>query len=505
MADSVFPDEEIRADATPPPQRLPFSFADRYRLVVEPETNRLRCYHIEQTPLEAILEARRFLDAELELVPVTAEQLERRLGALYQQSGQADMQLIEKIGDDDDLFELIDELPESEDLLAAEGDAPIIRLINAMLTEAIKEGASDIHIEPYEKRLSVRFRIDGVLREILSPNYKLATLLTSRIKVMAKLDIAEKRVPQDGRTALRIGGRALDVRVSTLPSSYGERVVMRLLDKQTARLSLSDLGMPENAHRTFERLLLQPNGVILVTGPTGSGKTTTLYAGLGMLNNSSRNILTVEDPVEYAIEGVGQTQVNTRAGMTFAKGLRAMLRQDPDVLMIGEIRDAETAEVAIQASLTGHLVLSTLHTNSAAGAITRLRDIGIDSYLVASSLKGVLAQRLVRRLCPHCREPARITEEEAQWLNRPELAGTDGYRSHGCEQCNQTGYRGRVGIYELAVVDAGLATLINQRAGEMEMQQYLSSKMNSLMDEARLLVTCGMTSVDEVLRIIRSD
>jgi len=505
MADSVFPDEEIRADATPPPQRLPFSFADRYRLVVEPETNRLRCYHIEQTPLEAILEARRFLDAELELVPVTAEQLERRLGALYQQSGQADMQLIEKIGDDDDLFELIDELPESEDLLAAEGDAPIIRLINAMLTEAIKEGASDIHIEPYEKRLSVRFRIDGVLREILSPNYKLATLLTSRIKVMAKLDIAEKRVPQDGRTALRIGGRALDVRVSTLPSSYGERVVMRLLDKQTARLSLSDLGMPENAHRTFERLLLQPNGVILVTGPTGSGKTTTLYAGLGMLNNSSRNILTVEDPVEYAIEGVGQTQVNTRAGMTFAKGLRAMLRQDPDVLMIGEIRDAETAEVAIQASLTGHLVLSTLHTNSAAGAITRLRDIGIDSYLVASSLKGVLAQRLVRRLCPHCREPARITEEEAQWLNRPELAGTDGYRSRGCEQCNQTGYRGRVGIYELAVVDAGLATLINQRAGEMEMQQYLSSKMNSLMDEARLLVTCGMTSVDEVLRIIRSD
>jgi len=504
MVDSPIPATE-QADTTTSPQRLPFGFADRYRLVVEPEAGRLRCYHIEQTPLEAILEARRFLDAELTLAQVTAEQLEQRLGRLYQQSGQADMQLIEKIGDDDDLFELIDVLPESEDLLAAEGDAPIIRLINALLTEAIKEGASDIHIEPYEKRLSVRFRIDGVLREILSPNYKLATLLTSRIKVMAKLDIAEKRVPQDGRTALRIGGRALDVRVSTLPSSYGERVVMRLLDKQTARLSLSDLGMPEGIHRTFERLLLQPNGVILVTGPTGSGKTTTLYAGLGMLNNSSRNILTVEDPVEYAIEGVGQTQVNTRAGMTFAKGLRAMLRQDPDVLMIGEIRDAETAEVAIQASLTGHLVLSTLHTNSAAGAITRLRDIGIDSYLVASSLKGVLAQRLVRRLCQHCREPARITEEEAQWLNKPELAGTDGYLSRGCEQCNQTGYRGRVGIYELAVVDTGLATLINQRAGELEMQQYLGSTMSSLMDEARLLVARGVTSVDEVLRIIRSD
>ncbi|GAB3375849.1 GspE/PulE family protein [Azotobacter armeniacus] len=506
MAGSLIPDEETQAEAITPPQRLPFSFADRYRLVVEPGTTGLpRCYYIEQTPLESLLEARRFLDSELELVLVTAEQLEQRLGETYQQSGQADMQLIEKIGDDDDLFELIDELPESEDLLAAEGDAPIIRLINAMLTEALKEGASDIHIEPYEKRLSVRFRIDGVLREILTPNYKLATLLTSRIKVMAKLDIAEKRVPQDGRTALRIGGRALDVRVSTLPSSYGERVVMRLLDKQTARLSLSDLGMPENTHQTFEHLLLQPNGVILVTGPTGSGKTTTLYAGLGTLNNSSRNILTVEDPVEYAIEGVGQTQVNTRAGMTFAKGLRAMLRQDPDVLMIGEIRDAETAEVAIQASLTGHLVLSTLHTNSAAGAITRLRDIGIDSYLVASSLKGVLAQRLVRRLCQHCREPARITQEEAQMLNKPELVGSASYRSRGCDHCNQTGYRGRVGIYELAVVDTGLAALINQRAGEMEMQQYLNSTMNSLMDEARFLVTRGVTSVSEVLRIIRSD
>jgi len=493
------------ADTTGPALRLPFGFADRYRLVVESEADRLRCYYSEQTPLEAILEARRFLGAELTLAQVSTEQLERRLGRLYQQSGQADMQLIEKIGDDDDLFELIDELPVNEDLLAAEGDAPIIRLINAMLTEAIKEGASDIHIEPYEKRLSVRFRIDGVLREILSPNYRLATLLTSRIKVMAKLDIAEKRVPQDGRTALRIGGRALDVRVSTLPSSYGERVVMRLLDKQTARLSLGDLGMPKSTHLAFERLLQQPNGVILVTGPTGSGKTTTLYAGLGMLNNRSRNILTVEDPVEYAIEGVGQTQVNTRAGMTFAKGLRAMLRQDPDVLMIGEIRDAETAEVAIQASLTGHLVLSTLHTNSAAGAITRLRDIGIDSYLVASSLKGVLAQRLVRRLCQQCREPARISAEEAQWLNRPELAGADGYRRCGCEQCNQTGYRGRVGIYELAVVDAGLAALINQRSGELEMQQYLTGRMSSLMDEACLLVTGGMTSVDEVLRIIRSD
>ncbi|WP_020682674.1 type II secretion system ATPase GspE [Marinobacterium rhizophilum] len=485
--------------------QLPFAFADRYRLVVDGEAGALSCHYLPQTPVEAILEARRFLDAELTLVPTTPEELEQRLGRLYQHSGQADMQRMEQIGDDDDLFELIDELPESEDLLAADGDAPIIRLINALLSEALREGASDIHIEPYEKNLSVRLRIDGVMREILSPNYKLATLLCSRIKVMAKLDIAEKRLPQDGRTALRIGGRALDVRVSTLPSRHGERIVMRLLDKQTARLDLSDLGMPEATHRAFRRLLLQPNGVILVTGPTGSGKTTTLYAGLGLLNNRSRNILTVEDPVEYAIEGVGQIQVNSRAGMTFAKGLRAMLRQDPDVLMIGEIRDVETAEVSIQASLTGHLVLSTLHTNSAVGAITRLRDIGIDPYLVASSLKGVLAQRLLRRLCPHCRTPARIDQDEALRLNSPAFEGTDAFASQGCDACNQTGYRGRVGVYELVEVDADLAVLINQGAGEVEMQRHLQNRMNSLMDEARELVARGVTSVDEVLRIVRSD
>jgi len=505
MTDASTPAGGVQVDAPTLPQRLPFGFADKYRLVVESGTQLPTCYYTEQTPLEALLEARRFVAAELQLVRVSAEELAQHLGTLYQSNDQSSMELMETIGDDSDLFELIDELPESEDLLAADGDAPIIRLINALLAEALKEGASDIHIEPYEKQLSVRLRVDGVLREILSPNYKLTALLISRIKVMAKLDIAEKRLPQDGRTALRIGGRALDVRVSTLPSRYGERVVMRLLDKQTARLSLADLGMPEATHEAFRRLLLQPNGVILVTGPTGSGKTTTLYAGLSLLNNRARNILTVEDPIEYAVEGVSQTQVNSRAGMTFAKGLRAMLRQDPDVLMLGEIRDAETAEVAIQASLTGHLVLSTLHTNSALGAITRLRDIGIDPYLVASSLKGVMAQRLLRRLCPHCREPSPISREEAQMLNRPELEGQQGQRSRGCEHCGQSGYRGRQGIYELVQVDAELAVLINQGAGEVQMQQYLRGRMNTLMDEACALIARGVTSVDEVLRIVRCD
>ncbi|NVK44515.1 MAG: type II secretion system ATPase GspE [Oceanospirillaceae bacterium] len=485
--------------------RLPFAFADRYRLVVDGQPGTLTCRYLDETPLEAILEARRHLDAEFRLLRVGADELERHLAMLYQQGDPSEMQQLEQIGEDDDMFELLDELPDSEDLLASDGDAPIIRLINALMSEAARASASDIHIEPYEKSLSVRLRVDGVMREILSPNHRLASLLTSRIKVMAKLDIAEKRLPQDGRTALRIGGRALDVRVSTLPSRHGERVVMRLLDKQTARLDLADLGMPDACDAAFRQLLLQPNGVILVTGPTGSGKTTTLYAGLGLLNNRSRNILTVEDPVEYAIDGVGQTQVNARAGMTFAKGLRAMLRQDPDVLMVGEIRDAETAEVAIQASLTGHLVLSTLHTNSAVGAITRLRDIGIDAYLVASSLKGVLAQRLLRRLCPHCREPATISADQARLLNRPSLEGHAAFEARGCDECGGSGYRGRVGIYELVQVDAELALLITRGAGEVEMQRHLRDRSRSLMDEACALIAQGVTGVGEVLRIVCSD
>ncbi|SIR02380.1 type II secretion system ATPase GspE [Marinobacterium stanieri] len=487
-------------------RQLPFSFANKYRVLVEDKHDgQPLCLITDQTPLAAILEVRRYLNIELPLEQVSSEHLEQRLGQHYQQSSQANIQLMEQLGEEADLFKLIEELPESEDLLAAEGDAPIIRLINALLSEAIKEEASDIHIEPYDKCLSVRLRVDGVLREILSPNYKLAPLLISRIKVMAKLDIAEKRVPQDGRTALRIAGRALDVRVSTLPSSYGERVVMRLLDKRTARLSLGDLGMPIDIYRHFKQLLLQPNGIILVTGPTGSGKTTSLYAGIGLLNERSRNILTVEDPIEYAIDGVGQTQVNQRAGMTFAKGLRAMLRQDPDVLMIGEIRDLETAEVAIQASLTGHLVLSTLHTNSAAGAITRLRDIGLDAYLVASSLKGVMAQRLVRRLCHHCRELGVISNDEAALLNAPSLEGESCFHSRGCKQCNGTGYRGRVGVYELVMMDGRLAELINQQAGEVQVRQYLSGRMRSLMDEAHPMIQQGITSVAEVLRTIHTE
>ncbi|MEH6473288.1 MAG: type II secretion system ATPase GspE [Halopseudomonas sp.] len=510
---STTPDVDDSADANAESpssiSRLPFSFANRFKVMLEQDSSgETRLYYCPKTPLTALLEVQRSLQTRS--TPLILERLENddfnhRLSDGYQQSSQANMQLMEQIGDEVDLFKLVEELPENEDLLAAEDDAPIIKLINALLAEAIKEGASDIHIEPYEKRLSVRLRIDGVMREVLSPNYKLAALLISRIKVMAKLDIAEKRVPQDGRVSLKIAGRALDVRVSTLPSNNGERVVMRLLDKQAAVLDMSHLGMQPATLEQFQKLLQQPNGIILVTGPTGSGKTTTLYAGLGMLNTPERNILTAEDPIEYTIDGIGQTQVNTKAGMTFAKSLRAMLRQDPDILMVGEIRDLETAEIAVQASLTGHLVLSTLHTNNAVGAITRLQDIGVGPYLIASSIKGVLAQRLVRRLCQHCKQPHQLTPEEASLIGDDSLAGDQVSKAKGCPACNHTGYRGRIGVYELLVIDEALAELIHAEASETELFRYLRQQMGTLQHEARALISRGMTSVAEVSRSIRSD
>ncbi|MBF3130526.1 GspE family T2SS ATPase variant XcpR, partial [Pseudomonas aeruginosa] len=338
------------------------------------------------------------------------------LAASYQHDSSAAMQLAEDLGGSLDLAALADQVPETEDLMEQEDDAPIIRLINAILGEAIRENASDIHLETFEKRLVVRFRVDGVLREVLEPKRELAALLVSRIKVMARLDIAEKRIPQDGRISLRVGGREVDIRVSTLPSANGERVVLRLLDKQAGRLNLQHLGMSERDRKLMDETVRKPHGILLVTGPTGSGKTTTLYASLTTLNDRTRNILTVEDPIEYHLEGIGQTQVNAKVDMTFARGLRAILRQDPDVVMVGEIRDRETAEIAVQASLTGHLVLSTLHTNSAIGAITRLVDMGIEPFLLSSSMLGVLAQRLVRVLCPACKEPYRADEAECALL-----------------------------------------------------------------------------------------
>ncbi|MEC9126445.1 MAG: ATPase, T2SS/T4P/T4SS family, partial [Pseudomonadota bacterium] len=347
--------------------------------------------------------------------------------------------------------------------------------------------------------------VDGVLREILRPNRKLSSMLVSRIKVMAKLDIAEKRVPQDGRITLRIAGRAVDVRVSTMPSSHGERVVLRLLDKNNARLNLEDLGMTLQNRNHFSSLIRKPHGIILVTGPTGSGKSTTLYAGLTEINSRDRNILTVEDPIEFDLPGIGQTQVNPRVDMTFARGLRAILRQDPDVVMVGEIRDIETAQIAVQASLTGHLVLSTLHTNTAAGAITRLEDMGIEPFLLSSSLLAVLSQRLVRTLCPDCKKPHTPDASELEVLGQNATSETTIYKPHGCAACNQTGYRGRTGIHELLLVDEKVREMMHEGVGEQAIERYIRKTTPSIREDGCSKVLAGATSLEEVLRVTRED
>ncbi len=489
------------------PAGLPsFAFARRHGVLVggERDGDLVVKYCSRATPA-AIAELRRMTGRPLVLEQVGDEDFEALLAAAYEQeSGQA-MQMMEDLGDTGDLLRVAEELPEPEDLLESEDDAPIIRLINAILTEAIKENASDIHIETYENRLVVRFRVDGVLREVLQPQRVLAPLIVSRIKVMARLDIAEKRLPQDGRISLKVAGRAVDVRVSTLPAGHGERVVLRLLDKQAGRLDLEHLGMAAGTLETMDRVIRRPHGIILVTGPTGSGKTTTLYAVLSRLNETSRNILTVEDPIEYYLDGIGQTQVNPKVDMSFARGLRAILRQDPDVVMVGEIRDLETAEIAVQASLTGHLVLSTLHTNSAVGAVTRLRDMGVEPFLLSSSLIGVLAQRLVRVLCSECKAPYQANEKDCELLGVPPAEAPTLYRAVGCEACSQLGYHGRTGIYELIEVDETLAQMIHDGAGELEMEHHARQRSPSLREDGLRLVLEGRTTIPEVLRVTRED
>jgi len=487
-----------------PSGQLPFAFSKKHELVMSHNgKNSSLCF--KQVPaVDLLVEARRVIGHSFSTQQVDAETFDRLVSRAYQSSSLEAQQLMEDLGADD-FFTLAEELPANDDLLEAEDDAPIIKLINAMLGEAIKEEASDIHIETFEQTLVIRFRIDGVLREILKPQRKLAALLVSRIKVMAKLDIAEKRIPQDGRISLRIGGRAVDVRVSTMPASHGERVVLRLLDKNAVKLDLSTLGMTKQNHMILQNLIHKPHGIILVTGPTGSGKSTTLYAGLLEINSKDRNILTVEDPIEYAIDGIGQTQVNTKVDMTFARGLRAILRQDPDVVMIGEIRDLETAEIAVQASLTGHLVLSTLHTNSAVGAVTRLHDMGVEPFLLSSSLLGVLAQRLVRRLCPQCKLAHPATLSEKVILNRAENEEAIIYRPTGCKACNHTGYRGRTGIHELLVVNEAVRELIHNGAGEQVVEREIRKTSASIRDDGIKKVLTGQTTLEEILRVTRED
>ncbi|GAA4891311.1 type II secretion system ATPase GspE [Ferrimonas pelagia] len=486
-------------------RRLPFAFARRFGVMIDDALQPPTLCHVEEANLSALTEARRFYGEPLPLQPMARSAFDLRLTELYQQDSSEAQQLMEDIGKDDDLTSLADELPETEDLLDADDDAPIIRLINALLSESIKVGASDIHVETYEKELVVRFRVDGVLREVLKQQRKIASLLVSRIKVMAKLDIAEKRVPQDGRISLRIGGRAVDVRVSTMPSSRGERVVMRLLDKNQSVLNLKQLGMSQGIRDRFNVLIRRPHGILLVTGPTGSGKSTTLYAGLTDINSRDRNILTVEDPIEYELEGIGQTQVNTKVDMTFARGLRAILRQDPDVVMVGEIRDLETGQIAVQASLTGHLVMSTLHTNTASGAVTRLQDMGVEPFLVSSSLLGVVAQRLVRTLCNECKQPHAPTERERELMGLAPDTDVVIYQPQGCEACNQGGYKGRTGIHELLEVDDTIRELIHGGKGELAIERYLRQTVPSIREDGFSKVLAGQTTLEEVLRVTREE
>ncbi|AFM35350.1 MULTISPECIES: type II secretion system ATPase GspE [Stutzerimonas stutzeri subgroup] len=489
----------------PAQRRLPFAFARRHGVILLERGGELRLGLREGAALTAVQEAQRVVGMRLPMQWLAQADFDQALGAAYQHDSSAAMLMVEGLGNDLDLASLADQIQETEDLLEQEDDAPIIRLINAILGEAINENASDIHIETFEKRLVIRFRVDGILREVVQPKRELAALLVSRIKVMAKLDIAEKRIPQDGRISLRVGGREVDIRVSTLPSANGERVVLRLLDKQAGRLTLRHLGMNEQDRDHLERAVKKPHGIILVTGPTGSGKTTTLYAALTTLNDRTRNILTVEDPIEYHLEGIGQTQVNTKVDMTFARGLRAILRQDPDVVMVGEIRDQETADMAVQASLTGHLVLSTLHTNSAIGAVTRLVDMGVEPFLISSSLLGVLAQRLVRVLCNDCKRAYVADAAECELLGASLAEAPTLYHAEGCEQCRGLGYRGRTGIYELVLFDDALRTMVHTRASEQDMLRHARVLGPSIRDDGLRKVREGVTTIEEVLRVTREE
>ncbi|HEX4583791.1 MAG TPA: type II secretion system ATPase GspE [Burkholderiaceae bacterium] len=469
---------------------VPYAFARDNLILLRPLSERdAEVWIGDSTSIAAINEVMRVFPGRVRPVVVATEKLSQAISQAYAHHEGSAQQVVGDIEGEFNISRMMEDVPDVEDLLETADDAPIIRMINALLTQATRDGASDIHIEAFENTSLVRFRVDGTLRDVVRPKRALHAALVSRIKIMAQLDIAEKRLPQDGRIALRVGGRALDVRVSTLPTGHGERVVLRLLEKDLARLDLTNLGMSDRTLATFDRLAHQPHGIVLVTGPTGSGKSTTLYAAIRRLDSTTTNIMTVEDPIEYDIEGIGQTQVNPKIEMTFARALRSILRQDPDVVMIGEIRDLETAQIAVQASLTGHLVLATLHTNDAASAVTRLIDMGVEPFLLASSLLGVLAQRLIRKLCPNCKQP--------------EASGR-GFVPVGCAHCGQTGYQGRTGIYELLIVDDTLRDLVHRGASDGEIRSTAETGgMVPLRSDAMRWVAAGLTSQEEVLRVTR--
>jgi general secretion pathway protein E len=494
------------ARAGPYTQRISYAFAKAQGvLALGDEGDAVVVLTRPDATIEGLAELKRVLQRPLATRAVDAERFAAELARAYNVGAVGVAQLSQDLSRETDLARLMQDLPPSEDLLDSGAQAPVIRMINALLLQALRERASDLHFEPYEGRSVVRFRVDGVLHDVIEPPRALHAALVSRLKIMASLDIAEKRLPQDGRIALKLGDKQVDVRVSTLPTGPGERVVLRLLDKESARLDLALLGMSDPTQAAIDRLIREPHGIVLVTGPTGSGKTTTLYAALSRLPRGTLNMMTVEDPIEYALDGVAQTQANPRIELDFARALRAILRQDPDIIMIGEIRDLETAQIAVQASLTGHLVLATLHTNDAASAVTRLADMGVEPYLLASSLLGVLAQRLVRTLCPACRATATATAGEAALLaDLGVAASTPLSTPTGCAQCNATGYRGRTGIYELLIVDDAIRRLVHDRAPEHTLRATaLANGMLPLRRDGARWLEGGTTSLAELVRVAR--
>jgi general secretion pathway protein E len=492
-------------------QKVPISFARRYRLLpVRVEDGRVLVATPDPLETAALDDLRLLLGQAVTPAVTPPATLVACLNQVYDQATAGPTtaeQVIEDLAASDNLERLAHELDEPADLLDATDEAPIIRLVNSVLFQAVKQRASDIHFESYEKGLVVRYRIDGVLYPVLTPPKRLQASIIARLKIMAGLNIAEKRLPQDGRFGIRTTGKDVDLRVSVLPTSHGERVVLRLLEKENKLLNLAQMGLAPEKLAVMQQIIHLSHGIILVTGPTGSGKTTTLYAALSQINAPDKNIITVEDPVEYQLQGISQMQVNPKINLTFATGLRSILRQDPDVIMIGEIRDLETAEIAIHASLTGHLVFSTLHTNDASGAVTRLIDMGIEPFLVASSVVAIAAQRLVRQICAGCKKPYRPSAEELAKLGVPaaEEPATL-YRGVGCAACAQTGYRGRTAIYELLVVDDEIRRLIVTKADSSVIKQAAIAKgMTTLKEEGAAKVLAGVTTTEEAMRITQSE
>ena len=483
--------------------RLSYGFAQSQGVILLPvseESAEPRCQYRHDASFEALIEAQRVSGAAVTFEEISAADFEAALGTIYRDSASEAAQVAADA--DDDLVSLADTAASIDDLLAQNDDAPVVRLINALLLEAVKEGASDVHIETEERRLLVRFRVDGILREVISPKRALAPLLVSRIKVMGKLDIAEKRLPQDGRVSLRVGGYDLDVRISTIPSQFGERVVLRLLDRGQTLRGIDHLGLSDRDNTVLKRILSLPDGMVLVTGPTGSGKTTTLYAGLDMLNDRQRNIMTVEDPIEYTMDGVGQMQVNAKTDLSFARGLRAILRQDPDVIMVGEIRDRETAQIAVESAMTGHLVISTLHTNTAIGAVSRLVEMGVERFLLAPMLRGLIAQRLVRRNCTDCLGDHEVTQAESDLLGQKIKPGEIVKKGLGCDTCQASGFRGRLPLYEIIEVDGALERKMHEGQSEAELIAAARDRGPSILDDGIAKMRLGLTTAQEVARAI---